>query len=120
MCKSDGMYKYTLTKLTVMRARKVQRFLSQPFFVAEIFTGTAGAFVGLEETINDFEEVLSGSCDEIPEAPCYMDSKGFLLCTQTSAKHFQLISKTSPPHLQDIVETVPKHCPLIPALEPSP
>merc|ERR1712139_148721 len=59
-------------KLTVMRARKVQRFLSQPFFVAEIFTGTAGAFVDLETTINDFEEVLSGSCDEIPEAAFYM------------------------------------------------
>merc|ERR1712050_159771 len=59
-------------KLTVMRARKVQRFLSQPFFVAEIFTVTAGAFVDLETTINDFEEVLSGSCDEIPEAAFYM------------------------------------------------
>lgn len=59
-------------KLTVARARKVQRFLSQPFFVAEIFTGTAGAFVDLETTINDFEEVLSGSCDDIPEAAFYM------------------------------------------------
>ncbi|CAL1163889.1 unnamed protein product, partial [Cladocopium goreaui] len=54
-------------KLTVARARKVQRFLSQPFFVAEIFTGTPGAFVDLETTINDFEEVLSGNCDDIPE-----------------------------------------------------
>jgi len=59
-------------KLTVARARKVQRFLSQPFFVAEIFTGTPGAFVGLDETINDFEEVLSGNCDDIPEAAFYM------------------------------------------------
>merc|ERR1712137_1293816 len=59
-------------KLTVMRARKVQRFMSQPFFVAEIFTGTAGAFVDLETTINDFEEVLSGSCDDIPENAFYM------------------------------------------------
>merc|ERR1712183_900339 len=59
-------------KLTVSRARKVQRFLSQPFFVAEIFTGTAGAFVDLETTINDFEEVLSGACDDIPEAAFYM------------------------------------------------
>ena len=42
-------------KLTVARARKVQRFMSQPFFVAEIFTGTPGAFVDLETTINDFE-----------------------------------------------------------------
>merc|ERR1712083_691014 len=59
-------------KLTVARARKVQRFLSQPFFVAEIFTGTPGAFVDLETTINDFEEVLSGKCDDIPEAAFYM------------------------------------------------
>merc|ERR1712194_847760 len=55
-------------KLVVARARKVQRFMSQPFFVAEIFTGTPGAFVDLETTINDFEEVLSGACDDIPEA----------------------------------------------------
>lgn len=59
-------------KLVVARARKVQRFLSQPFFVAEIFTGTPGAFVDLEQTINDFEEVLSGNCDDIPEAAFYM------------------------------------------------
>merc|ERR1711941_242014 len=59
-------------KLTVARARKVQRFLSQPFFVAEIFTGTPGAFVDLETTINDFETILSGECDSIPEAAFYM------------------------------------------------
>merc|ERR1712062_445127 len=59
-------------KLTVARARKVQRFLSQPFFVAEIFTGTAGAFVDLETTINDFEELLAGKCDDLPEAAFYM------------------------------------------------
>merc|ERR1712137_709777 len=59
-------------KLTVARARKVQRFLSQPFFVAEIFTGTPGAFVDMETTINDFEEVLAGNCDDIPEAAFYM------------------------------------------------
>merc|ERR1712076_222014 len=59
-------------KITVARARKVQRFLSQPFFVAEIFTGTPGAFVDLETTISDFEEVLSGACDDIPEAAFYM------------------------------------------------
>merc|ERR1719183_393544 len=59
-------------KLIVARARKIQRFLSQPFFVAEIFTGTPGAFVELPTVINDFEEVLSGACDEIPEAAFYM------------------------------------------------
>merc|ERR1711879_686057 len=59
-------------KLTVARARKVMRFLSQPFFVAEIFTGTPGAFVDLETTISDFEEVLSGACDDLPELAFYM------------------------------------------------
>merc|ERR1739848_823584 len=59
-------------KLIVTRARKVARFLSQPFFVAEIFTGTPGKFVDMETTINDFENVLSGSCDDIPENAFYM------------------------------------------------
>merc|ERR1719263_2706824 len=59
-------------KLTVARARKVQRFLSQPFFVAEIFTGTPGKFVDLPTTISDFEEVLSGACDDIRENAFYM------------------------------------------------
>lgn len=59
-------------KLIVARARKVQRFLSQPFFVAEIFTGTPGAFVDLETIINDFEELLAGNCDDLPEAAFYM------------------------------------------------
>merc|ERR1711964_795444 len=59
-------------KLTVARARKVQRFLSQPFFVAEIFTGTAGKFVDLETVINDFTHVLSGEYDDLPEAAFYM------------------------------------------------
>ena len=51
---------------------KVQRFLSQPFFVAEIFTGTPGKFVDLATTVSDFDEVLSGNCDDIPEAAFYM------------------------------------------------
>merc|ERR1712185_22775 len=59
-------------KLTVARARKVQRFLSQPFFVAEVFTGTSGRFVDLETTINDFEQTLNGEFDDIPEAAFYM------------------------------------------------
>jgi ATP synthase F1 beta subunit len=59
-------------KLTVARARKVQRFLSQPFFVAEIFTGTAGKFVDLETVISDFTQVLSGEYDDLPEAAFYM------------------------------------------------
>merc|ERR1712007_311804 len=59
-------------KLTVARARKMQRFLSQPFFVAEVFTGTAGKFVELDITIEDFASVLSGSCDDLPEGAFYM------------------------------------------------
>merc|ERR1712226_400699 len=59
-------------KLIVARARKVARFLSQPFFVAEIFTGTAGKFVDLQTVISDFEQVLSGSCDDMPENAFYM------------------------------------------------
>merc|ERR1711935_414365 len=59
-------------KLTVSRARKVMRFLSQPFFVAEIFTGKPGRMVDLPVIIDDFEEVLTGSCDDLPENAFYM------------------------------------------------
>jgi len=59
-------------KLTVSRARKIMRFLSQPFFVAEIFTGKPGRMVDLPVIIDDFEEVLSGSCDDLPENAFYM------------------------------------------------
>ncbi len=54
-------------KLTVHRARKIQRFLSQPFFVAEQFTGTPGKYVKLEDTIEGFKMILDGECDDIPE-----------------------------------------------------
>merc|ERR1719263_2412562 len=59
-------------KLIVARARKIQRFMSQPFHVAEVFTGSPGAFVDLETTIDDFEEVLNGEYDELPEGAFYM------------------------------------------------
>merc|ERR1711970_797867 len=59
-------------KLVVSRARKVQRFLSQPFFVAEIFTGTPGKFVDLETTIVGFQDILAGKYDQYPEAAFYM------------------------------------------------
>jgi len=59
-------------KLTVMRARKIQKFLSQPFFVAEQFTGTPGKYVKLSETIKDFGAILSGEYDEVPEQEFYM------------------------------------------------
>jgi len=59
-------------KLTVARARKMQRFLSQPFFVAEAFTGTPGKYVPLSETIRAFKEILSGQHDALPEQAFYM------------------------------------------------
>jgi F-type H+-transporting ATPase subunit beta len=59
-------------KLTVARARKIQRFLSQPFHVAEVFTGTAGVLVSLEETIRGFQEIIDGQHDDLPEAAFYM------------------------------------------------
>jgi F-type H+-transporting ATPase subunit beta len=59
-------------KLTVSRARKVQRFLSQPFTVAAQFTGIPGKYVKLEETIRSFEEVLDGKHDNLPEQAFYM------------------------------------------------
>lgn len=59
-------------KLTVTRARKIQRFLSQPFFVAEAFTGTPGKYVSLKETIRGFKEILGGKHDELPETAFYM------------------------------------------------
>ena len=60
-------------KVTVYRARKIQRFLSQPFHVAENFTGLAGKYVKLEDTIRGFEIILGGECDDIPE-------QAFLMC----------------------------------------
>jgi len=59
-------------KLTVARARKIQRFLSQPFHVAEVFTGTPGVFVSLEDTVSGFNSIVSGKCDDIPEQAFYM------------------------------------------------
>ena len=59
-------------KLTVARARKVQRFLSQPFHVAEQFTGIPGAYVELKDTIRAFKEVVAGKHDDIPEQAFYM------------------------------------------------
>jgi F-type H+-transporting ATPase subunit beta len=59
-------------KLTVSRARKIQRFLSQPFFVAEQFTGIPGKYVPLEETIEGFKEICAGKHDEVPEQAFYM------------------------------------------------
>ena len=59
-------------KLTVARARKVERFLSQPFFVAEVFTGSPGKLVDLEDTIKGFRDLVAGEYDHLPEAAFYM------------------------------------------------
>jgi F-type H+-transporting ATPase subunit beta len=59
-------------KVVVSRARKIERFLSQPNFVAEQFTGTPGQYVRLEDTIAGFDAILRGECDELPEAAFYM------------------------------------------------
>ncbi|MEO0094739.1 MAG: F0F1 ATP synthase subunit beta [candidate division WOR-3 bacterium] len=59
-------------KLTVTRARKIQKFLSQPFFVAETFTGRPGQYVPLKETIRAFKAILEGACDDMPEQSLYM------------------------------------------------
>ena len=59
-------------KLTVARARKIQRFLSQPFHVAEVFTGSPGKYVSLAETIRGFKMIVAGECDHLPEQAFYM------------------------------------------------
>ncbi|MDR1487047.1 MAG: F0F1 ATP synthase subunit beta [Deltaproteobacteria bacterium] len=59
-------------KITVARARKIQRFLSQPFFVAEVFTGSPGKFVKVEETVRGFKEILEGLHDDLPEQAFHM------------------------------------------------
>jgi len=59
-------------KLTVARARKIERFLSQPFFVAEAFIGKEGKYVSLEDTLYGFEEIIKGNCDDMPEQAFFM------------------------------------------------
>jgi len=59
-------------KLTVYRARKIQRFLSQPFHVAEVFTGHKGQYVSIADTVRGFKEILDGKHDDVPEQNFYM------------------------------------------------
>jgi len=59
-------------KLAVSRARKIQRFLSQPFTVAQNFTGTPGKYVSLKDTIKGFKMIVNGECDALPEQAFYM------------------------------------------------
>lgn len=59
-------------KTTVARARKIEKYLSQPFFVAEVFTGSPGKYVALKDTIRGFKGLLEGEFDHIPEQAFYM------------------------------------------------
>ena len=59
-------------QIIVFRARKIQKFLSQPFFVAEQFTGLSGEFVKIEDTIAAFKSILNGECDDLPEQAFYL------------------------------------------------
>ena len=59
-------------KITVQRARKIERFLSQPFHVAEQFTGTPGIYVPIDETVRSFREVIDGEHDDLPESAFFM------------------------------------------------
>ena len=59
-------------KLVVLRARKIERFLSQPFFVAEVFTGLEGRYVRIADTVRGFKEILEGKYDDLPEQAFYM------------------------------------------------
>lgn len=59
-------------KLTVERARKIQKFLSQPFFMSEVFSGKKGKFVQLEDTIDGFDALMNGEGDEYPDQAFYM------------------------------------------------
>ncbi|KAG6467604.1 hypothetical protein ZIOFF_074547 (chloroplast) [Zingiber officinale] len=71
-------------RLTVARARKMERFLSQPFFVAEVFTGSPGKYVGLAETIRGFQLILSGELDSLPEQAFYLvEVKEIILSTNS-------------------------------------
>jgi F-type H+-transporting ATPase subunit beta len=73
-------------KLVVSRARKIQRFFSQPFFVAAEFTGTEGVYVKLEDTIRGFKEIVEGKHDDLPEQAFYMT--GTIEDVQEKAKKF--------------------------------
>jgi F-type H+-transporting ATPase subunit beta len=59
-------------KIVVQRARKVERFLSQPFFVAEAFTGSPGTYVPIDDTVRSFAEIIAGEYDDLPERAFYM------------------------------------------------
>jgi F-type H+-transporting ATPase subunit beta len=78
-------------KLTVARARRIQRFLSQPFHVAEVFTGTKGKYVSVKDTVKGFGEIVSGHHDNLPEGAFYM--VGSIEEAQEKAKKMAMANK---------------------------
>ena len=64
-------------KVLVQRARKIQRFLSQPFMVAEVFTGRPGKYVSRKDTVHGFKEIIEGKCDNIPEDKFFPSRKSY-------------------------------------------
>ncbi len=92
-------------KLTVNRARKIERFLSQPIFVAEQFTGTPGDYVPLEETIQGFHEILDGKHDDLPEQAFYM--VGTIEQAAAKGRGEQEPQEPSPPAEEPESEPVP-------------
>jgi F-type H+-transporting ATPase subunit beta len=87
-------------KLTVARARKIQRFLSQPFQVAEVFTGHAGKLVTMEQTISGFTEILSGKYDHLPEVAFYMVGDISEVILNPIFKMFKILKINSFGHLR--------------------
>jgi hypothetical protein len=77
---------------TVDRARKIQRFLSQPFHVAEQFTGMQGRYVELADTVRSFKEVLDGKHDDVPEQAFYMVGTGILRAETYADTHFFVLT----------------------------
>jgi F-type H+/Na+-transporting ATPase subunit beta len=77
-------------KLTVARARKIQKFLSQPFFVAEQFTGTPGRYVKIADTVKGFRGIVEGKYDDIPEQAFYM--KGTIEEVQETAEKMKAVA----------------------------
>src|SRR5204862_208486 len=73
-------------KLAVARARKIQRFLSQPFTVAQNFTGTPGKYVTLKDTIKGFKMIVNGECDTLPEQAFYMVGPIEAACRNSQAE----------------------------------
>jgi F-type H+-transporting ATPase subunit beta len=87
-------------KLTVNRARKIQRFLSQPFHVAEVFTGIPGKFVQIEDTVRSFKAVVDGEYDHLPEAPSTWSAASRKRSPRPQRLAAEAARRTSRPDLQ--------------------